>query len=85
MLLAAQRAKDDYMNVQRTAREAVGLGGQSFFSGSNARGVSAFPSQAETTLAKYSHSGGNRGGGGRSEKRPISCFGVVGRTPGQNT
>ncbi len=25
MLLAAQRAKDDYMNVQRTAREAVGL------------------------------------------------------------
>jgi hypothetical protein len=59
MLQAAQRAKDDYMNVQKTAREAVGLGGQSFFSGSDTRGVSAFPSKAKTTLTKYSQSGGN--------------------------
>jgi hypothetical protein len=52
MLLAAQRAVDDYTNVQRTAREAVGLGGQSFVLGSDTRGASAFPSQAETTLAR---------------------------------
>ena len=62
MLLAAQRAKDDYTNVQCTAREAVGLGGQSLFSGSDTKGVSAVPSQAETTLTKYSQSGG-RGSG----------------------
>jgi hypothetical protein len=75
MLLAAQRAEDDYMNVQRTAREAVGLSGQSFHSGSDIRGASAFPSQAETTLTKYSTPGGNRGGGGQGERRPIICFG----------
>ena len=79
--MAAQRAEDDYTNVQRTAREAVGLGGQSFFSGSDARGVSAFPSQAETTLARYSQSGGNRGGGGKGEKLPICCFGCGGPHP----
>ena len=56
MLLAAQQAGDDYTNFQHTAREAVGLGGQSFVSGSNTRGISAFPSQAETTLARYSQS-----------------------------
>jgi hypothetical protein len=58
MLLAAQRDKDDYTNVQRTAREAVGLSTQSLFSGSDTRGVSTFPCQAETTLTKYSQSGG---------------------------
>jgi hypothetical protein len=52
MLLAAQRAKDDYTNVQRTAREAIGLGGQSFFSGRDKRGVSAFPSQSKTLLLR---------------------------------
>jgi hypothetical protein len=67
MLLAAQRAEDVYTNVQRTAREAIGLGGQSFISSSDTRGASAFPSQAETTLMKYSQSGGNRGGSGRGE------------------
>ena len=78
MLLAAQRAKDDYTNVQRTARETVGLGGQSFVSGSDTRGVPAFPSQAKTTLTRYSQSGGNQGGGGKGEKLPISCFGCGG-------
>ena len=78
MLLAAQQAKDNYTNVQRTAREAVGLGGQSFFSGSDTRSVSAFPSQAETTLTRYSQSGGNQSGGGKGEKPPISCFGCGG-------
>jgi hypothetical protein len=81
MLQAAQRAEDDYMNVQNTAREAVGLGGQSFFSGSDTRGVSAFPSQAETTLTKYSQSGGNQGVNGRGERRPLTCFGCGGRHP----
>ena len=81
IMLAAQRAEDDYTKVQRTAREAVGLGGQSFFSGSGTRGASAFPSQAETTLTKYSQSGGTQGGGGRGEKRPISCFGCGGPHP----
>jgi hypothetical protein len=52
MLLAAQRAKDDYTNVQRTTREAIGLGGQSFFSGRDKRGVSAFPSQSKTLLLR---------------------------------
>ena len=52
MLLAAQRAEDHYTNFQRTAREAIGLGSRSFFSGGDIRGVSAFPSQAETTLMK---------------------------------
>ena len=86
MLLAAQRAKDDYKNVQHTAREAVGLGGQSFFSGSNARGVSTFPSQSETTLARYSQSGGNRGGGGWGVRNTQLVASVeVGRTPGQST
>jgi len=75
MLLAAQRAEDNYMNVQCTAREAVGLSGQSFHSGSDIRGESAFPSQAETTHTKYSTPGGNQGGGGRGERCPITCFG----------
>jgi len=81
MLQAAQRAKEDYTNVQRTAREAIGLGGQSFFSGSDTRGASAFPSQAKTTLMKYSQSGGNRGGNGRGERRPLTCFGCGGPHP----
>jgi hypothetical protein len=81
MLLAAQRAEDDYMNVQRTAREAIGLGGQSFISSSDTRGASAFPSQAKTTLAKYSQSGGNRGGGGWGERKQLTCFGCGGPHP----
>ena len=52
ILLAAQRAKDDYTKFQCTTREAVGLGCLSLFSGSDTRGVSAFPSQAKTTLTK---------------------------------
>ena len=78
MLLGAQQAKDDYTNVQCTARKAVGLGGQSFFSGSDTRNASAFPSQAKTTLTRYSQSGGNQSGGGKGEKRQINCFGCDG-------
>jgi hypothetical protein len=81
MLQAAQRAKEYYTNIQRTAREAIGLGGQSFFSSSDTRGASAFPSQAETTLMKYSQSGGNRGGNGWGKRRPLSCFGCGGPHP----
>ena len=69
------------MNVKKNAREAVGLGGQSFFSGSDRRGVSAFPCQAKTTLTKYSQSGGNRGGNCQGERRPLTCFGCGGRHP----
>jgi hypothetical protein len=85
MLLAAQRAEDDNTNVQRTARKVVGLGGQSFVSGSDTRGVSAFPSQAKTTLERYSQSGGNQGGGGRVRNAQLVASVVVGRTHGQNT
>ena len=81
MLKAAQRAEEDYTNVQRTAREAIGLGAQSFYSGRDTRGASAFPSQAETTLTKYSQSGVSRGGNGRGERRPLSCFGCGGPHP----
>ncbi len=66
------------MNFQRTAREAIGLGGQSFFSSSDTRGASAFPSQAKTTLMKYSQSRVNRGGNGRGKRCPTTFF-VCGR------
>jgi hypothetical protein len=68
MLVAAQRAKDDLASVQRAAREAVGLL-QSFFMRGKAQSASAFPSQAETTLTKYSSTGGSC-----VERRPINCF-----------
>ena len=78
MLLADQQAEDDYTNVQRTAREAVGLGGRSFVSGSDTRSASAFPSHAKTTLTRYSQSGGNQSGGGKGDKLQINCFGCDG-------
>ena len=75
MLIAAQRARTDLVSVQQAAREAVGLS-QSFVLRGEARGASAFPSQAETTLTRYSSAGGSRGGG-----RPINCFGCGGLHP----
>ena len=75
MLVAAQRAKDDLNSVQRAPREAVGLS-QSFVTRGDACGASAFPSQAEMTLTKYSSAGGSRKGG-----HPINCFGCGGPHP----
>ena len=69
MLVAAQRAEDNFATAQRASREAVGLL-QSFVMRGDTRSASAFPSQAETTLTKYSATGGSWGG-----KRPINCFG----------
>jgi hypothetical protein len=60
MLIAAKRDKDDYASVQSVAREAVGLL-ESFVLSSDTRGASAFPSQAETTLTRYSSTGGTWG------------------------
>ena len=85
MLLAAQRAEDDYTNVQRTAREAAGLKGQCFVLGSDTRGTSAFPSQAETTLARYSQSGSIEVEVVGVRNAQLISSVVVGRTPGQNT
>ena len=75
MLIAAQRDKGDLNSVKSAAREAVGLS-QSFVSRGDARGASAFPSQAETTLTKYYSAGGSCRGG-----RPINCFGCGGPHP----
>ena len=75
MLIAAQRSEDDLTLVQNAAREAVGLS-RSFVSRGDARGASAFPSQAEKTLTKYSSAGGSCGGG-----RPINFFGCGGPHP----
>ena len=51
MLVASQRAKDDFASVQRAVRKAVGLS-QSFVTRGDTRSASAFPSQAETTLSQ---------------------------------
>ena len=77
MLVAAKRAKDDCKSVQQATREAVGLL-QSFVSRSrgDTGGALAFPSQAGTTLTKYSSTGGSCG-----EKLPINCFGCGGPHP----
>jgi hypothetical protein len=68
MLIADQRAKDDLASFQRATREALGLS-QSFVTKDEACGASAFPSQAETSLTKYSSTGGICGG-----SLPINCF-----------
>ncbi len=55
MLQVAQQAKDDYGSMQRIARKAIGLS-QAFTAGAMTGGPPlgpAFPSQAETTLARY--------------------------------
>jgi hypothetical protein len=81
MLQAAQQAEDDLHAVQRVAREAVGMS-QAFHAGATG-GIQtvagAFPSQAETTLMRYSSDGKSqaashppRGGG---LQHSWSCFG----------
>jgi hypothetical protein len=60
MLQAAQQAEDDYGSTQHIACEAIGL--SQAFTASAVTGepplASAFPSQAETTLAHYLAGGG---------------------------
>ncbi len=90
MLQAAQQADDDFLTVTRIAREAVGL--SQAFSSTATRGVGnqatagAYPSQAETTLNRYSGGGGystdgSTPSGGGKGKRVYSCFGCSGPRP----
>jgi hypothetical protein len=88
MLQATQQAKDDFLTVTRVARKAVGLS-QAFSAtttggvGNQATAGAYYPSQAETTLTRYSGGGGystdgtTPSGGGES-KRVYSCFGCGG-------
>jgi hypothetical protein len=59
MLQAAQQAEDDLHTVQHITREVVGMS-QAFHAGATG-GIQtvagAFPSQAETTLTRYSSDG----------------------------
>ncbi len=60
MLKAAQQAEDDFASTQRIARDAVGLS-QAFQVSVHATGATvAMPSQAESTIRKYSPSSGGR-------------------------
>ncbi len=87
MLQAAQQAEDNLHAVQRIAREVVGM--SQAFHASATGGIQtvagAFPSQAETTLTRYSSNGKlqaashpPRGGGLQC---PWSCFGCGGPHP----
>ena len=90
MLQAAQQAEDDFLTVTCIAREAIGL--SQAFSSTATRGVGnqatagAYPSQAETTLNRYSGGGGystdgSTPSGGGKGKRVYSCFGCSGPHP----
>ncbi len=90
MLQAAQQAEDDFLTVTCVARKAVGLS-QAFPATAtggvgNQETAGAFPSQAETTLTRYSGGGGYSAdgstplGGGKG-KRVYSCFGCGGPHP----
>jgi hypothetical protein len=57
MLKATQQAKDNFMTVTRVAREAVGLS-QAFPAKGRGATAGAFPSQAKTTLNRYSSGSG---------------------------
>jgi hypothetical protein len=86
MLQATQQAKDDHA-IQRIAREAVGMS-QAFHAsatGGLQTAASAFPSQAEKTLTRYSSDSNSpaashspHGGG---TQRPWSCFWCGGPHP----
>jgi hypothetical protein len=81
MLQAAQQAEDDLASVQRVAREAVGLS-QAFVSSGSSVASTAFPSQAEKTLAKYSYQGsGASTDGSRASESAGSKNGKVGLWP----
>ena len=60
MLQVAQQAEDNYGLTQRIVRKAIGLS-QAFTAGAVTGGpplAPTFPSQAETTLARYLPGGG---------------------------
>jgi hypothetical protein len=91
MLQAAQQAEDDYGSTQRIVCEVVGLS-QAFTAGAVIGGsplVPAFPSQAETTLARYSVGGGYFTDGswvtdwssGQGSPCTWTCFGCGGPHP----
>ena len=91
MLQAAQQAKDDFLTVTHVAREAVGL--SQAFSATTTGGdlgnqatAGAYPSQAETTLTRYSGGGGystdgSTPSGGGESKRVYSCLSCGGHHP----
>ena len=84
MLKAAQQAEDDFASTQRIARDAVGLS-QAFQATVHTAGasVASLPSQAESTIRKYSPNSGGRSDGStearaRGPPRPIICYGCGG-------
>ena len=91
MLQAAQQAEDDFLTVTRIARKAVGL--SQAFSATTTGGdlgnqatAGAYPSQAETTLTRYSGGGGystdgSTPSGGGESKRVYSCLSCGGHHP----
>ncbi len=87
MLKAAQQAEDDFTSMQRIARDAVGLS-QAFPVIGHATGSNqalALPSQAKTTLSRYSPRGGgsteSAAGQGARTARPLACYGCGGPHP----
>jgi hypothetical protein len=87
MLKAAQQAEDDFTSTQRIARDAIGLS-QAFSTNAQPTGTHqalALPSQAETTLSRYSPRGGrppeSGAGQARGQQRPLTCYGCGGPHP----
>jgi len=87
MLKAAQQAEDDFTSTQRIARDAIGLS-QAFATNVQPTGshqALALPSQAETTLGRYSPRGGRQpepgAGQTRGQQRPLTCYGCGGPHP----
>ncbi len=78
MLQAAQQAEDNFASTQRIAQEAIGLS-QAFPTNAtmtgNTQQANVFPSQAKTTLTRYSQDSDsvpqNRG---RQGDRPFTCY-----------
>ncbi len=87
MLKAAQQAEDNFMSTQRIAHNAIGLS-QAFPVIGHATGSNqalALPSQAETTLSRYSPRGGHStksaAGQGARTARLLACYGCGGPHP----
>jgi hypothetical protein len=87
MLKAAQQAEDAFTLMQCIARDAIGLS-QAFPVIGHATGSNqalALPSQAETTLSRYSPRGGcstkSAAGQGTRTARPLACYGCGGLHP----
>ncbi len=73
ILAAAQAAEDEVKQMQDIAR---GMLGQGFFATAIGEGsATAFPSQAEQTLNRYS------GGSNQRDRMPLKCFGCGGDHP----